>query len=101
MIEKSVKMPPEFRDVALKMHQDVPHFLSMKDEGEIIDCLADGVSPRNSATVAEYIDGLLRSALTARELTTLWVEAGADLSVSEHGIVHFLTILRDRLRQQG
>jgi len=95
-----VQIPPEFRDVALKMHQDMPHLLSMKDEGEIIDYLADGVSPSKSATAAEYVDGLLRSALTARELTTLWVEAGADFSVSVHGIVRFLTMLRDRLRQQ-
>jgi hypothetical protein len=93
-----MKIPAEFREAALLMHQDLPQFVSMADESELIDYLTRGVSPENANAAAAFIDRALTSGLTDTELAALWLDAGADWRVSEHGIVHFLTMLRDSLR---
>jgi len=93
-----MKIPTEFRKVALMMHQDLPQFISMEDEGELVDYLTRGVGPENADVAAAFIDTALTSGLTETELAALWTDAGADWRVSELGIVRFLTILRDSLR---
>lgn len=55
-----MKIPAEFREVALMIHQDLPQFVSMADEGELIDYLTKGVSPESADAAATFIDRTLR-----------------------------------------
>ncbi|MGP2491751.1 hypothetical protein ACTDI4_08975 [Mesorhizobium sp. PUT5] len=90
---------PRLREMARMMHQDVPLFVSMAEESELIEYLVEGESAEDATATSDFIDSLLSSDLTDKDLADLWIKAGSDWFVSEPGIPRFLTLLRDRLRR--
>lgn len=93
-----MEIPVEFKKMALRMHQDLPEFISMTSESEIIEYLASGVEVDERGTVVSFLDRVLAADMNQDDLARMWVEAGADWYVSSKGIIRFLTMLRDELR---
>lgn len=93
-----MEIPLEFKNMALRMHQDLPEFISMTSENEIAEYLAGGVGVEERGPIVIFLDRVLASDLEPDDLARMWVEAGADWFVSSKGIIRFLTMLRDELK---
>jgi hypothetical protein len=93
-----MKIPQEFKHLALRMHTDID--LVLPPDGDPFDYLLRGVTLPERPIAAEFIDALLASNLSDEELVTAWIDAGAAVAACEDDIVSFLRELRDRLRRQ-
>jgi hypothetical protein len=92
-----MQVPKEFREVAVRMHQDIDLVLQPGDD--LIDYLGRSTPPNRGAVVS-FIDELLSSDLSGEELIDVWIKAGADCSVGPDEIASFFQMLRSKLLEK-
>lgn len=88
-------IPPAFRNMAGLMHQDV--FLDLETEWDVLAYLAAIPQGDDRDVVLSFIDRLLASDLSDRELSDLWGRAGADWYFFDDGARLFFEWLRDEI----
>lgn len=88
-----MKYPPEFRKMALYMFQDID--VVLEPDEDLFDYLIGSITEDERVVVKEFLTELLASDLDPKDMEVLWVEAGADWSVSP--MDKFLSEIRDRI----
>ncbi len=97
-----MKIPQHFRDIAVRMHQDVGLILPQPVSGEdLCDYLVRGATAEQAKVAADFIDDLLAAGLSNDELAAVWGKAGAAFSAEPDTVVAFLQSLRAKLLEGG